>query len=121
MNYIINPAWFYWIQLASGMKVVTGVLLGTSCVLFIIMSAVLLANIDSYDFEDDEMKWCIKWTKRCAALCIVLAVVTAAIPSKETLIEMQIAKYATFENAEWTLDAIKSAVDYIVESIQSIK
>lgn len=121
MNYIINPAWFYWMQLASGMKVVAGVFLGLSCVLFLGLFIVLLTNMDFCDYEDDDVKRYMKWTKRCAMLCIVLAVITAAIPSKDTLIEMRIAKYATVENANWTLETIKSAVDYIVESIKSMK
>ena len=43
------------------------------------------------------------------------------VPSKEALIEMQVARFATYENAEWTLDTVKAAVDYIVESIKSVR
>ena len=121
MTYIINPMWFYWMQLAPGMKVVAGVFLGISCILLLFLFIALLTNMDYCDDEDDDVKWCIKWMKRCAVLCIVFAIVTAAIPSKNTLIEMQIAKYATVENANWTLETIKSAVDYIVEAIKSMK
>lgn len=121
MNYIIDPAWFYWMQLASGMKVVSGIFLGFSCVLFLVLFIVLLTNLDFCDYEDDDTKRYMKWVKRCAVLCIVLAIVTAAIPSKDTLIEMQIAKYATVENANWTLETIKSAVDYIIEAINGMK
>lgn len=41
--------------------------------------------------------------------------------AKDALIEMMIAKQATYENATWTLDALKSAVDYVVQAIQSLK
>ena len=37
------------------------------------------------------------------------------------MIEMQIARYATYENAEWTVDAIKNAVDYVVQAVKSLK
>lgn len=121
MTYIINPMWFYWMQLASGLKVVAGVFSGISCALFLSLSIALLIDTDFRDDEDDDVKWCIKWMKRCAVLCIVFAIVTAAIPSKNTLIEMQIAKYATVENANWTIETIKAAVDYIVEAIKSMK
>lgn len=121
MTYIINPMWLYWMQLASGMKVVAWVFLGVSCIAFLVLFIMLITNLDFCDYEDDDVKWCIKWMKRCAVLCIVLAVITAAIPSKDTLIEMQIAKYATVENANWTIETIKSAVDYIVEAIKSMK
>ena len=42
------------------------------------------------------------------------------IPPRETLIEMQIARFTTVENAEWALDAIKSATDYIVSAIKEL-
>ena len=32
-----------------------------------------------------------------------------------------VAKYATYENAGLTVDALKSAVDYVVQAIQSLK
>ena len=41
-------------------------------------------------------------------------------PSEKRLIEMQIARFATVENAEWALDAIKSATDYIVSAIKEL-
>ena len=43
------------------------------------------------------------------------------IPSRETLIEMQIARFTTVENAEWALDAVKSATDYIVSAIKELQ
>ncbi len=43
------------------------------------------------------------------------------IPDKQTMIEMLVAKTATVENAEWTVDAVKQAVDYIVSAIQTLK
>jgi hypothetical protein len=43
------------------------------------------------------------------------------LPSDDTLIEMMIAKQATYDNAQWTLETLKSAVDYIVNAIKSVK
>lgn len=49
----------------------------------------------------------------CAVVCVVS-------PSKETMISMMVAKFATHTNAQLTVDAIKGAVDYIVKAIQSV-
>ena len=121
MNYIINPLWFYWIQLANGLKIALLVCLGFTCIFTVVSFAYFAANYDVDGFDDDDAVRWFKLMKRGIIILVILCVVSIVMPSKETLIEMQIAKYATFENAEWTLDAIKSAVDYIVEAIKSIK
>ena len=51
-------------------------------------------------------------------VCLVL---TIFVPSKSTMIEMMIAKYATYENADWTVESLKSVVDYIVEAFKAVK
>jgi len=53
--------------------------------------------------------------------CVRVFVGVIFIPSRNTMLEMQIARYATYENAEWTVETIKSAVDYIVQAIGSLK
>lgn len=56
-----------------------------------------------------------------AVLTVILFAISAFIPSRETLIEMQIARFTTVENAEWALDAVKSATDYIVSAIKELQ
>lgn len=121
MNYIINPTWFYWLQLSNGAKVVCCIFLIASIVLFIVMLAVYLTNVDCCGFDDEYTKRYYKYVKKCFIACVAFAIAIVVIPSKNTLIEIQIAKYATYDNANWTLETIKSAVDYIVEAIKSIK
>lgn len=121
MNYIINPAWFYWMSVASGLKVVvliTALLMLFPCIGFFVDAAVN-AECSGWDDEDAQrsLKICGKWFIRS----IVLFVAFAFVPSKNTLIEMQVAKLATYENTAWTLETVKSAVDYIVEAINSMK
>ena len=121
MTYIINPAWFYWMQLASGMKVIAGVSFAVSCMAMIGLFVVYLTNVDCCGIDDDDTKRYGKWLKKAIITSVIFAFIGVIIPSKNTLIEMQIAKYATVENANWTLETIKSAVDYIVEAIKSMK
>lgn len=112
MNYIINPAWFYWISVADGAK------------LFVLLCAVLLTLIGALVAiggavdDEDEIK------KKGIILLLVSVITWIAfifIPGKQTLIEMMIARTATVDNANWTVETLKSAVDYIVEAIKSMK
>lgn len=54
-------------------------------------------------------------------ILIAFAILLIFVPTKSTFIEMQIARYATVENAEWTVETVKSAVDYIIEAIKQLK
>ena len=123
MNYIINPAWFYWMSVVSGIKkvvLVVAMLMLFPCVGFFI-NACVEAESGCDGFEDDDAKRSLKVSGKWLTISIILFVVFAFVPSKDTLIEMQVAKLATVENANWTLETIKSAVDYIVEAIKSMK
>ena len=56
-----------------------------------------------------------------AIISLMTLIISLFIPSKETLISMMIAKYATKENLSMTVEGIKSAVDYIVNTMKEIK
>lgn len=127
MNYIINPSWFYWMSVADGMKTL---LLVFAVVLFIteivLIVAYFVKKSDGIGFGEDDpdnimAKSLVKPIKLVGFFTLILLFSCVFLPSRNTLIEMQIARYATYENAEWTLETIKSAVDYIVNAIQSVK
>ena len=110
-GYIINPAWFYWVDIVSSLKIVAlaSTIVGIFACIFLIVAVLE---------EGDNFLKPLRIAIACTAMYII---VTVFIPSKETLIEMQIAKYVTWENAEWTVDTIKDAVDYIANAIGSIR
>lgn len=128
MNYIINPSWFYWLGVVHSMR---GFMLTAFIVAIIIIGVALIVipvNVkliqDYPSICDDERKavrFFTKALKVAIGVCIVAGLFLVFVPSKETLIEMMIAKQATYENATWTVDALKSAVDYVVQAIQSLK
>lgn len=129
MTYIINPMWFYWLSVADKICRATCSL---AILLFIcsagayIVTAAFKFNVIDDDGFNRECSDYIAGTKaqRVATVLAVLAVIMSAIyafiPSRETLIEMQIARFTTVENAEWALDAVKSATDYIVSAIKEL-
>ena len=119
MNYIIEPSWFYWLSVVEGIRVVmmVGIVLTAIC-LFI----ATVSYFSSMDWGDNEAaKRAKRFIKPCIIVLIILAFVVVFVPSKDTMIEMQVAKFATYENAQWTVDSIKSVVDYIVEAIKGMK
>ena len=71
--------------------------------------------------ERKAVRFFTKALKVSIGVCVVGGLFLIFVPSKETLIEMMVAKQATYENATWTVDALKSAVDYVVQAIQSLK
>lgn len=130
MTYIINPMWFYWISVADKICEATcslAILLAIFSATAYIVAAAFKFNALDDDGFDRECSDYIAGTKaqRVATVLAVLAVILFAIytfiPSRETLIEMQIARFTTAENAEWTVNAIKSATDYIVSAIKELQ
>lgn len=128
MDYIINPSWFYWLGVVSSLR---GFMLAAFIVSIVVIGAALIIIpldvklIQDYpnmcDFEKKTVQFFTKALKVAIGVCIVTGLFLVFVPSKETLIEMMIAKQATYENATWTVDAVKSAVDYIIQAIQSLK
>lgn len=117
MTYIINPGIFYWIGIANALKNLSIVCFLIS---FVGLAVIFVFYVSCYEygFDDDEKKL-LKRIIRIAAPMLVCGLIGMIfIPDKQTLIEMLIAKTATVENAEWTLDALKQAVDYIVAAMK---
>ena len=128
-GYIINPSWFYWIGVVNGLRAVLIV-----CAVITLVYAAYTAIEYSIDGDPEnhtlpEFKATAqkakdrynKHFKKCIALSIGLLLIAIFIPSKNTLIEMQVAKFATYENAEWSAETVKSAVEYIVEAIKAVR
>lgn len=114
-NYIINPSWFYWINVVDGLRFVATfvvILLGITA------AAVSLVCCEGEKRANVQLKKImpILWVVWIASVLVLIF-----IPSKDTLITMMVAKYATYENAGLTVDALKSAIDYVVQAIQSLK
>ena len=117
MNYIIDPSWFYWFNLFESIRIVCAI---GSGICFFVM-AFCGANFLFSIAEEKEAITCKKFAKTALILIIIFALVFIFIPSRETLIEMQVAKFATYENAEWTVESLKSIIDYIIDAINNLK
>ena len=128
MNYIINPSWFYWLGVVESMRyfmIAAFIISIAAIIVAIIIVPVDMRMIRDFpDMSDDERKSVQFFTKvlKAAIWALVISgLILLFVPSKETIIGMMIAKQATYENATWTLDALKSAVDYVIRAMQSLK
>ncbi len=127
MDYIINPAWFYWIEVVNGLKGVAIGTLAVSIVCAILFCAFYFgakSMIRQFPSCCSEEKARLPIYKKGFTIsCIVLPIAICAvvfIPSKTVLIEMMVARVATYDNVALTVDGIKSVVDYIVNAFQTI-
>ena len=117
MNYIINPSWFYWLGVANAAKIVSFVISMIAAIGLIIGLSLMMANIE-YGPDDKDYKNGVRIAKVCGIVAVVAALAAVFIPSKKTIIEMMVAKFATYENARLTIDAVKNAVDHIISAVK---
>ena len=119
MDYIISPSWFYWIEVANAVKICSFVAAVILLCSFIILAAV--SHDDDFLGYHEDAKKKRKVMAGCLVALALFSVAGIFVPSKQTLIEMMIAKKATYDNVSWTIDQVKEAVDYIISAIKEIK
>lgn len=115
MDYIIDPMWFYWLQVVDDGKFLSGVvgLIGG-----VIAAAIWLWAVGSGEVGIEEGKRVAKVAKRYAVMFCLIFIIGIFIPSKQTLIEMEIAKHATYSNVESIKEQITDAADYILDRLE---
>ena len=114
MDYIIDPMWFYWLQVADDVKILS-VIVGA--IGGVIAAAIWLWAVCSGETSIEEGKRVAKIAKRYAIMFCLIFIISVFIPSKQTLIEMEIAKHATYSNVECIKEQITDAADYILDRL----
>lgn len=115
MNYIVNPAWVYWMNTLDVLKIIVSVVAVLLAIISIpLCIGIILDYMDNCPPDRDQKVTCTKIT----IIAIITLVVAIAAPSKNTLIEMQVAKICTVENVKGTVDETK---EFIYEIIDRIK
>lgn len=114
MEYVINPMWFYWLQISDGLHV----LLLVSGIFALIGGVVIGWVAFDSPFYDEEETYKMRKSSVRAIICgIICILVSTAIPTNETLIKMQIAKFGTKDNVETVLQTINDKTDKLIEVI----
>lgn len=126
-NYIINPSIFYWMNVLNIVHILTIVIFSLGLILTFISitcNIMYMYTFKTYPHaceHDDEVAKI--WHKVAIIAGIVSAIsgiLMIFVPDKTTSIEMLIARTATYENAQLTVQSIKEVVDYIVQAIQGM-
>lgn len=129
-NYIIDPSVFYWVNVFGSLQIVFaifGAILTISGIGFLIGWFMYHNEKFDYDTESEYYirakryeKLCKQWVMVLLIIGIPLVLVSIFIPSKQTGIEMMVAKTATFENVDWTVAQVKEIIDYIVSALNGV-
>lgn len=120
MDYIINPAWFYWLSVSDGLKEFS---IAFTVLSFVILVVIIICYFVEIGSETAARYLTIykRWILLTFVFSIAFMLISIFVPSKQTMIEMQVASIATKTNAEWTVEQLKGITDYIIERIQSVK
>lgn len=108
---MINPAIFYLIDVIDGLGAIFAIVGGLSTTAALVCGGMLIGE-QRFDDEDEEK--CVRLFKIFSIVGVIGIILAIVIPSKQAMVEMLVAKYATSENA-------KMLVDYIVETWTRLK
>ena len=111
MEYIVNPSWFYWVKIFDS---ISSSSIGVAIIAGIVWIGLLFAKIMEFDPPKRSIKTSL------VVLCVA-AILYVFVPDKETMIQMQIARLTTYDNASTVIESIKSAADYVVSVITELK
>lgn len=124
---IVNPMWFYYLQLVEKASFICAIF---TFVFGVIIIAGLIFHVATYldeygmSFTDEEitpLPTRIKSFIKVPMILFILAlIIETVIPTKETLVSMKIAEYATYENVDIATEKIKDVTDYIFEKIEEL-
>jgi len=113
MEYYVDPSWIYWINTIDSLRVVF-IALTILSVIFGITWFIACAGAEEYN----ALK---KGEIISISVFIISLLAIIFVPSKQVLIEIEIAKLATKENIQLTVDSLKEITDYIINAIATLK
>lgn len=118
---VINPWLFCVIELLGNLKFAAGVVCFIS--VFLLVAALFIYGMETDGCYPNEslLKGCKKISKISIISLIISSIMCIAIPSKDTMYKMLVAKYVTYENIDKATDTIKDGVDYIFDKLDGDK
>lgn len=108
---IIDPKWFYWLQVCDSIRFLFFLL---AAFLGIAASVLALIMMEMYEEELRKAKNTIIVLSVFIFVFVVAGILT---PSKETMIEMEIAKHVTYESAATVIETITDTTDELLEKL----
>lgn len=118
MNYIINPAWIYWMNVCNTFRAIFITTFFILLIVGVIYTIYVGCEYEDGYMEKEDFAMAKKKIKKIIITVLLMALPIVFVPSKNTLIEMQVAKICTIENVKGTVDETK---DFIFDIIDKIK
>ena len=122
-NYIIDPSVFYWLHTLSDLKT-----LATVLAVFLNIGTLVLAGMwiyNYFEFAEYELDRNKHYYVLCRRLTFIVGIVgilcllaAVFLPDVQTSTEMLVARTATYDNVNWTVEQVKEVIDYIVKALQ---
>lgn len=123
-NYIIDPQVFYWMNVFGILQTVFAVFGVVLAAAFVGLTVAWVCNSvevkRGYERNLIYQKECKKWAIITGIIGLILVTAAIFIPGKTTSVEMLVAKTATFDNVNWTVQQVKEVVDYIVYALTNV-
>lgn len=120
MEPIINPLWFYLIDVVDNINLICMTMLVIAFIVsgFILLSMFIFASEGC--IVEDEKRAFFKYIKISLKVIIPCIIITSFTPSSDTIYKMIIADNITPHNIEVVGDAVEGGIDYIFEKINSL-
>ena len=113
MEPVINPWFFYFASVANSVIIVSK----TACFLLAIICTGLMIGFlceSGYYGEEEKKEIYEKWLVKCVKALVVCAMLSIFLPSKQTLIQMVVAKNVTVDLVGQTADAVTQVYNDII-------
>ena len=117
MTPIISPWVFYLMGVSTPVKVITGVIMATTGILWIIFFIMAKEEAINYDEETNDYKKFSKIAKRTLTTFLLSAVLFIAIPTESTLTKMIVAQNVTYERVEMVGETVKDVYEDIISLV----
>lgn len=132
-DFIVDPMFFYWLNVVGGIKEIFTIFaiifsISTMIYIFYVFIEDIIENIiETESIITKTKKNSPKKHKKHKKHIIITAIVSIffistsiLIPTKETLIQMEIAKQVTYSNIDKAEIKIKECIDYIFKKVKEL-
>lgn len=116
MTPIINPMFFYWIEVADAIKVTCLIVAILAGIIAVVM--LLTASDYVFDKEDEDDRAYLRRRRVLLAVSVITLIIAVLTPSRDTMYKMAAASFVTEDNIEYVVEKGKDGIEYIVEVIE---
>lgn len=117
MTPIISPWVFYLMGVSTPVKVITGMIMTTTGILWIIFFFLAKEKAVEYGEETNDYKKLSKIAKQILTTFLLITVIFIAIPTESTLTKMIVAQNVTYERVEMVGETVKDVYEDIISLV----